>query len=826
MNDTKKVYIIGAGPIGLVTAWKLLQKKIKVEIYEKNLIVGGMCRTWRWKDFLLDTGPHIFHTPNKELSNLWEKEFNGLFVKKSFWCKNVTGNNFDLLWDYPVSLESIAQYPVNLKKRIKKELKTLDLNKKLLSKSYYDYVKNEVGPTLAAMFFTKYPEKIWGINTKKLTPEWAPKRIELRKKIKPFYYKQWNAVGKFGTGSVYENLKKKIIKLGGKFYFGHTLTDINHKNFDLTKLNFSKKKVQLNTNDIVVSSLPINLTAKFFNVDTKLIFRGIRSVYVAFNKSKIIPKNIHWLYFGDKNIIFNRLTEPKKMSKYVSPKDKTYLTAEIAYSKNDIIDKLSDQEIVNLVLKDLLKIGLVKEEDYLYGCSNKEPFVYPLMFDDYRSELSKVKSELFKFSQLYSVGTGGDFNYADSQILFHKAFDLAEIISNKDIKSINIKRDKKSFNFNKNIDLDNIKIGNKFRAFVIAEAGINHNGSLEIAKKLIDQAKISGCDSIKFQSFLKNTRISAKVKSSNYAEQVNKEQENLYQMFERLSLSFSDQEKIFIYARLKKIEIFSTPFDKESVDFLEDQKVKIYKIASMDLVNLPLIEYVAKKNKPIILSTGMSNLGQIDDAVSLIRDIGNPNLCLLHCNSTYPSPEEEMNLNVINSFKSSFGLPVGLSDHTTGILTSLLSILKESNVIEKHFTLNKFMEGPDHILSANLDEMSKISSFAKKFKIKKDTNNFFKNVKKYKIEKIINKKITENYVNIIMGDGVKRILPSEYETINSQRKSLYARKNIKKGHLITKENIIIKGPGGGILPKYIDVILGKKVREDIYADHPITWQVF
>lgn len=826
MNDNKKVYIIGAGPIGLVTAWKLLQKKIKVEIYEKNSVVGGMCRTWRWKNFLLDTGPHIFHTPNKNLSNLWEKEFKGLFVKKNFWCKNVLGNNLDLLWDYPVSLESINKYPSNLRLKIKKELKKIDFNKKLTSKSYYDYVKNEVGPTLASMFFSKYPEKIWGISTKNLTPEWAPKRIELRKKLKPFYYKQWNAVGKFGTGSIYENLKEKIIRLGGKFYFDHTLTGINHKNSDLTGLNFQKKKIKLNLDDTVVSSLPINLTAKFFNIDTKLTFRGIRSVYLAFNKSRIIPRNIHWLYFGDENIIFNRLTEPKKMTKYICPKNQTYLTAEITYSKNDRIDKLTDEKIVNLVLKQLVKIGLVKETDYLYGTSNKEPFVYPLMFDDYRSELSKVKSELFKFSQLYSVGTGGDFNYADSQILFHKAFDLSEIISNKDIKSINVKRSKKFFNFNKNIDCDNLKIGDKFRTFVIAEAGINHNGSIEIAKKLIDQAKLSGCDAIKFQSFLSNTRISAKVKSSNYAEEVNKEQESLYQMFERLSLSFSDQEKIFTYARSKKVEVFSTPFDKESVDFLEDQKVKIYKIASMDLVNLPLIEYVAKKNKPIILSTGMSNLGQIDDAVSLIRDIGNPNLCLLHCNSTYPSSEEDMNLNVIDTLKLSFGLPVGLSDHTASILTCLLSILKKSNLIEKHFTLNKSMEGPDHMLSANLDELSKISILAKKFKINTTNESFFKIIKKYKIENIINKKITKNFVNKIMGDGIKKILPSEFETINSQRKSLYAKKNIKKGHFITKENIIIKGPGGGLLPKYYDVILGKKVIKKIDADYPITWEVF
>jgi N-acetylneuraminate synthase/N,N'-diacetyllegionaminate synthase len=171
-------------------------------------------------------------------------------------------------------------------------------------------------------------------------------------------------------------------------------------------------------------------------------------------------------------------------------------------------------------------------------------------------------------------------------------------------------------------------------------------------------------------------------------------------------------------------------------------------------------------------------------------------------------------------------LPVGLSDHTTSILTCLLSVLKKTNLIEKHFTLNKFMEGPDHILSANLDEFSKICLLAKKFKINKKNESFFKIIKKYKIENLINKKITKNFVNKIMGDGIKKILPSEYETINSQRKSLYAKINIKKGHFLTKENIIIKGPGGGLLPKYFDVILGKKAKKNIDADYPITWEVF
>ena len=826
-KNEKNIYIIGAGPIGLVTAWKLLEKGIKVEIFEKNSLVGGMCRTWKWNDFLLDTGPHIFHTPNKKLIKFWENEFKGFFVKKNFWCKNVKMDYPNIYWDYPVSKESINNYPLELKKKIKKELKEVDPKKKLKSSSYFDYVKHEVGPTLASMFFTKYPEKIWGINSKILTPEWAPKRIELRKKITPFYYKQWNAVAKYGTGSIYENIKSKILKLGGKIHLNHNLESISFKETAIKSLNFKNRKIKVNQHDTIISSLPITMAAKFFNIKTNLKFRGIRTIYLAFNKKQILPKNIHWLYFGDSHTIFNRLTEPKKMSKYVSPKNYSYLSAEITYSMYDKVDNLSDDEAVNIVLNDLIKLKLVKKDNFLYGCSNKEPFVYPLMFKGYQSELSKVKSSLLKFDQLYSVGTGGDFNYADSQILFHKAFDLAEIISKQDIKSFNTKRDKSFFKFNRNIEYKNIKIGDKFKPLVIAEAGINHNGSVDIAKKLIDQSQIAGCDVIKFQSFLKGSRISSKVKSSNYAEQVNDEQESLYEMFERLSLSFDKQDEIFSYARKKKVEIFSTPFDTQSVDFLESQKVKLYKIASMDLVNLPLIEYVAKKNKPIILSTGMSTLSQIEDAVSLIKEVGNPNLTLLHCNSTYPSPDETMNLNVIQSLKSSFGVTTGISDHTVGLLIPLLSTILGANVIEKHFTINKFFDGPDHILSVIPEELKTICNFVKKYKaLKKNKIVPSNNLNIATLEKIINKKITKKEIKTILGDGIKRILPSEYDTINSQRKCLYALKEIKKGTVINKKHLTVKGPGGGILPKYYNILVGKKARVNIEADYPITWDVF
>ena len=348
----KTAYIIGAGPVGLVTGLELIKKNFKVEIYERNNIVGGMCRTWKWSNYLVDTGPHIFHTPNKDLANYWEKEFGDLFVKDDFWCKNVGGSNFDKYWDYPISWESISRYPKNLKKTILEELRKIDSEDKAKAKNYHEYMIGEVGPTLTKLFYTTYPEKIWGIKTKSMTPEWAPKRVEFRNKVTPFYDKQWNAVGKYGTGCIYERIKDQIIKLGGKFHFNYELQSMSYKNNQIQDLNFSKNlTIKILKGDVIISSLPITTTAKMLGYKSKLKFRGIRSVYLSYKKKEILPKNIHWLYYGDKDILFNRVTEPKKLSKYVAPKNSTYITAEITFSRNDKIHKLNEEKLINIVSK-------------------------------------------------------------------------------------------------------------------------------------------------------------------------------------------------------------------------------------------------------------------------------------------------------------------------------------------------------------------------------------------------------------------------------------------------------------------------------------------
>ena len=794
MNSKRTAFVIGAGPVGLVTAWELLKNGLDVKIFEKQNIVGGMCRTWKWNDYLVDTGPHIFHTPDKNLQKFWEKQFGDLFVKGEFWCKNVGGDGFKEYWDYPLSWESIARYPTKLKKQILGELDSLKQEDKVNAKNYYEYVNAQVGPTLTKMFFTSYPEKIWGISTKDMTPEWAPKRVELRNQVSPFYHEQWNAVGKFGTGCIYERIEEKINNLGGKFYFNHTLEKFIHSNNEIRELNFlGRKEIKVKNNDVIISSLPITLTSKLLGYKSDLSFRGIKSVYVSYKKKSILPEQLHWLYYGDDEILFNRVTEPKKLTKHIAPPNKTYLTAEITFSRGDEIDSMSDDEVCEKVSDQLEKVNLAKKIDIDDYSTNVEPFVYPLMHQGYQEELAKTRASISKFRQLYSIGTGGDFNYADSQILFHKAFDTAAIICDKEAAYSQVVRQIPRAKLNSSVKINKSFIGDDYKPFIIAEAGMNHNGSLKLAKQLIDAAKKTNCDAIKFQTFKPHSRISSQVKAVHYAETVIGTEETLFEMFERLAMSFEEQEELFKYARRKKIEIFSTPFDFESVDFLERMKVRLYKIASMDLVNLPLIRHVAKTGKPMILSTGMSNLGQIEEAVEAVRDEGNPNLILLHCNSSYPAAPEEMNLNAINSLKECFKIPVGLSDHTFGLFISHTSMAIGANVIERHFTLDRTLEGPDHILSSEPEEMKELVSISKK-------------------------------IPLILGDGIKRIQPNEYGTLNTQRKSIYAAIKIKKGQIIKKDMLVIKGPGGGLLPRYLDIVIGRKAAHDIDKDYPITWE--
>ena len=196
MNQKGKIFVIGAGPTGLVSSWKLSENKREVMIFEASDRVGGLCASWLWNDFILDVGPHIFHTPDQNLQEFWKKEFGDLLIEGQYYCGNIQGEKFDEFHPYPLSWEQITNYPISLREKIVNEIVSLDNLKKAKAKNYKEYMDAQVGPTLRNMFFEKYPKKIWGIDTNDLTADWAPKRIKFREKISPFYINEWSAVSK------------------------------------------------------------------------------------------------------------------------------------------------------------------------------------------------------------------------------------------------------------------------------------------------------------------------------------------------------------------------------------------------------------------------------------------------------------------------------------------------------------------------------------------------------------------------------------------------------------------------------------------------------
>lgn len=792
----KKAFIIGAGPSGLVTALEFLKKGIDVEIFEQSEHIGGMCRTWKEDNYLLDTGPHIYHTPDIKLEKYWRNLFGDLLVEGEFWSKNVVNGKVENLVDYPISWESINKFEEPLRTEVLNELSSLDQSKSKGAKNFDEYVENLVGRSLTNKFFKKYPEKVWGKSTKELTADWAPKRIEIREKTTPFYTGQYAAVGLYGTGCVYDRISENIQTLGGKINLNSTVTKLFFQNNIIQGLEVKKSKVNIGNDDILISTMPVTLLGKALGVESKLGFRGIASVYIGLKKNKIRwPKDIHWLYFDYEKYLFNRVTNSSKLSDRVSPEGYDLLTIESTFTHGDDLDKLSKENLENKILKQMTDAGIVLDIKDLFISSNKEKYVYPLQDKDYQIDLARINAEVGKYPNLYSIGTGGDFNYADSQVLFYKAFDLVNELTAEDKYFKQVVKSKAFDGFKKEINLGGNIVGDGNVPIVIGEIGLNHNGNYDLAIKLIDEAVNCGLKYVKLQKYSSgNSRVSDKVKSANYIEKITDQEETLSQMFDKYSLSQKQEHSIFKYARQKGLIIFSTPFDLKSAKELNDIfKVNCFKIASVDLVNLPLIKEVASYGKPVILSCGMSRLGDIEDALSIFAETGNDQLILLHCNSSYPAPIEDMNLKVIQTLKKSFNVPVGLSDHTFGLLASTISLSLGANIIERHFTLDRYMDGPDHILSSEPKEMSELV------------------------------KLSESIVEIL-GDGVKKIQPGEYLNLNLQRKSIYANRNLKPGEILHKEDIVIKGPGGGILPKYLKVLIGRPIQEEILKDHPITWE--
>ena len=332
---------------------------------------------------------------------------------------------------------------------------------------------------------------------------------------------------------------------------------------------------------------------------------------------------------------------------------------------------------------------------------------------------------------------------------------------------------------------------NNYKVFIIAEAGVNHNGDINIAKKLIDKAVEAGVDAVKFQTFKAEELVTKNSPKAEYQKKTTGIGTQ-YEMLKRLELTLEDHLVLKDYCDDKGIIFISTPFDFESVDLLEKLNIPIYKISSGDVTNIPLLRYIAKLNKPMIVSTGMANLGEVETAIEAIKSTGNEKISLLHCTSNYPTEYKDVNLNAMITLKGAFNVPIGYSDHTVGIEVSIAAMAMGAKIIEKHFTLDKEMEGPDHKASLNPEELTKIVSSIRN-------------------------------IEEAFGDGIKRCNKSEESTKNVARKSIVAKVNIIKGETISYENITFKRPGNGLSPMFIDEIVGKIAVEDMQVDDLITF---
>ena len=328
------------------------------------------------------------------------------------------------------------------------------------------------------------------------------------------------------------------------------------------------------------------------------------------------------------------------------------------------------------------------------------------------------------------------------------------------------------------------------KTLIIAEAGVNHNGNFELAKQLVDKAVEGGADIVKFQTCKAENVISRYADKAEYQKVTTGEADSQLEMVRKLMLAYEEYGKLKDYCDEKGIEFLSTAFDLPSVDYLHSIGMRRWKIPSGEITNLPLLIKIAKLGEPIIVSTGMSELSEVGDAIKVLKENGAGEITILHCTTEYPAPYEDVNLKAIDTMKETFGLPVGYSDHTKGLEIPVAAVARGACVIEKHFTLDRNMEGPDHKASIEPDELKQMVDMIR-------------------------------HVEVAIGDGVKKVSPSELKNQDIARKSIIAMTAIKAGDVFTEENITTKRPGSGINPmKWFD-LLGKTAKHDYQEDYLI-----
>ena len=325
--------------------------------------------------------------------------------------------------------------------------------------------------------------------------------------------------------------------------------------------------------------------------------------------------------------------------------------------------------------------------------------------------------------------------------------------------------------------------------FIIAEAGVNHNGSIDLAKKLIDVASAAGANAVKFQTFKAKNLATKNLEKADYQKNTTDQKETQFNMLKKLELSKEMHLELINYSKNKDIKFLSSPFDHDSIELLKDLGLEIFKIPSGEITNLPYLRLIGKLNKKIILSTGMSNMNEVKNALDVLVSSGTKknNITVLHANTEYPTPMEDVNLRAMVIIGKELDVNFGYSDHTLGIEVDIAAVALGASIIEKHFTLDCNMEGPDHKASLEPDQLKKMV-------------------------------ISIRNIEKALGDGIKKPSKSELPNIQIVRKSIIAKIKIKKGEILNENNLTVKRPGGGISPMKWDEIIGTKAIKDYNED--------
>lgn len=329
------------------------------------------------------------------------------------------------------------------------------------------------------------------------------------------------------------------------------------------------------------------------------------------------------------------------------------------------------------------------------------------------------------------------------------------------------------------------------KVIIIAEAGVNHNGSMHIAKRMIETAKRAGADYIKFQTYIPDKLVSKFAEQADYQKANTGTEQTQFEMLDKLKLSYDEFVELKEYCAKVGMGFISSPFDMVSIDFLKNLDMDFWKIPSGEITNLPFLEKIACTGQDVVMSTGMCNMDEIKAAIKVLRKGGSGKITILHCNTEYPTPYSDVNLRAMLSIAEETGLPVGYSDHTVGIEIPIAAVALGATVIEKHFTLDKKMEGPDHKASLEPAELGAMVSAIRN-------------------------------VEAAFGDGVKRVTVSEGKNIAVARKSIVAKKTIRKGDILTEDNITVKRPGTGINPMRWHEVIGKVSDRDYAEDQMIS----